>query len=119
MLCCDTVPVLWLGLGTKHSWLGLGKDQVLAQNTWFCQHNAGWTCHDTNMSPQTWLERKSFFLKISSGVTLTKRSLKLQSLAWQPLPRYNSTTIPSTSTSQGMYCRNIYMVYYQAMWMSC
>lgn len=63
------------------------------------------------MSPETWLERKSFFLMISSGVTLTKRSLKLQSLAWQPLPRYNSTTIPSTSTSQGTYCGSIYMVH--------
>ena len=36
VLCCDTVLVLWLGSGTKPSWLGSEKDSVEAQNTWFC-----------------------------------------------------------------------------------
>lgn len=34
MVCCDyTVLMVCLGLGPETTWLGFGKDHVLAQNT--------------------------------------------------------------------------------------
>ena len=71
ILCCDAALILWLGLGTITTRLGLGKHYIkyivfVAANTIGNRPNAS--------------------LNMSSGFTLKmlKHSLELWSLAWKP-----------------------------------
>lgn len=43
ILCCDnTVHMVWLGVGAKNTWSGLGKHHVLVSNSGFGCYKQSW-----------------------------------------------------------------------------
>lgn len=51
--CHSTVPILWLGLAMKNTWLRSTKHCGLAENTCFGRHRDGLTSRDEASSVAT------------------------------------------------------------------
>lgn len=72
-----TCPVVYLGLGTKTTWLALGEYNVLDYNTWNCRHQQQ---HSRKMS-----QRLVVNISVVSQLHMMKAALEYRPLAYSNL----------------------------------